>query len=192
MLYVKDQYQNLLPQTAAGLDLAFNWQLPRTSAGTFVLDVNAAYLDTFYREPSADIATLLAARAAGTINAGTTITGGGNLIGQDTRPRWRGTSSLTWSYNNWQVGAYAQYTGKVSDTSLVDASGNYWTITSQITGNLYAQYSLPMASGKGNYRLRMGVRNLANTAPPLSSSGYSGAMYNPYGRYLYTNFKVDF
>jgi outer membrane receptor protein involved in Fe transport len=86
VLYVKDQYQNLLPQTAAGLDLAFNWQLPRTRIGSFTLDVNGAYLDKFYREPSADIATLLAARAAGLINAGTAITGGGSLIGQDTRP----------------------------------------------------------------------------------------------------------
>lgn len=192
VLYVKDQYQNLLPQTAQGLDLAFNWQFPRTRLGTFTLDMNAAYIDKFYRAPSADIATLLAARAAGTINAGTAITGGGNLIGQDTRPRWRGTSSLTWSYSRVQVGAFAQYTGPVYDTSLVDASGNYWQITSQLTGNLYAQYTLPMASGKGNYRLRLGVRNIANTAPPLSSSGYSGAMYNPYGRYLYANFKVDF
>jgi outer membrane receptor protein involved in Fe transport len=90
------------------------------------------------------------------------------------------------------VGAFAQYTSRVFDTGLVDANGNYWAISSQITGNLYAQYTMPMPSGRGNYRLRLGVRNIANTAPPLSSSGYAGAMYNPYGRYLYANFKVDF
>jgi iron complex outermembrane recepter protein len=192
VLYVKDQYQNLLPQTAQGLDLAFNWQFPRTRMGTFALDIAAAYLDKFYRDPSPDVQTLLAARAAGLINAATPITGGGSLIAQDTRPRWRGTSSLTWSLARWQVGAFAQYTGPVYDTSLIDANGNYWQITSQLTGNLYAQYTIPMASGKGNYRVRLGVRNIANTAPPLSSSGYSGAMYNPYGRYLYANLKVDF
>lgn len=96
------------------------------------------------------------------------ITGGSSLIAQDTRPRW-------------QVGAFAQYTGPVYDTSLIGSDSN-----------LYAQYTIPMSNGKGNYRIRLGVRNIANTAPPLSSAGYSGAMYNPYGRYLYANLKADF
>jgi outer membrane receptor protein involved in Fe transport len=94
--------------------------------------------------------------------------------GRTRAPAQRGTSALTWSLN------------------CVNASGNYRAISSQITGNLYAQYTMPMPGRRGHYRLRLGVRNIANTAPPLSSSGYAGAMYNPYGRYLYANFKVDF
>jgi len=190
VLYVTDQYRNLLPQTASGIDLGLNWQLRDTSIGSFNLDVNIAYLNKFYRDPSAEIAELLAARAAGTINAGTVITGGGDLIRQGSRPRWRGSAALTWSYQQLQIGAYSQYTGSIDDTDLADNSG-YYLENSQITGNLYAQFTIPDPR-KYQYRLRLGVRNIANASPPLSAAGYNGQLYSPYGRYWYTSVGVSF
>jgi hypothetical protein len=191
VLFVRDQYRNLLPQTASGIGMGLNWQLNNTPAGSFSMDVNVAYLRKFYRDPSADIAALLAARAAGQINAGTTISGGGDLIQFGSRPRWRGTSSLTWSLKQVQVGAYAQYTGPVDDTALIDSTGDYWRQKNLLIGNLYVQFTMPAFGSDSKYRLRVGVRNIADTKPPLVAAGYNGDLYNPYARYVYVNARVE-
>jgi outer membrane receptor protein involved in Fe transport len=41
-------------------------------------------------------------------------------------------------------------------------------------------------------RWRVGVRNITNEKPPLSSEGYLGSLYNPYGRYWYTSVTTEF
>ncbi|HWV44866.1 MAG TPA: TonB-dependent receptor, partial [Nitrospira sp.] len=138
ILSVKDQYRNLLPQTASGIDFGFNWQLPNTSVGSFSFDLNVAYLRKFYRSPIPEVAALMAARDAGEINPGTTFSqAGGDLIGQGSRPKWKGSASLTWSYQQFQVGAFTQYVGSVYDPDLIDDLGEYWSVDSQLTGNLY-------------------------------------------------------
>lgn len=191
VLFVTDQYRNLLPQEVAGLDLGLNWRLPETSIGRFTLNLNAAYLDKFFLQPSPQVQALLDARAAGTINAGTNIAEQGDLVRRNGKPRWKASGSLTWNYDRFQIGAYTQYTGDVEDTGLVDATGVRWLIDDQLTFNLYGQIEVgDEASGK--YRIRIGARNLTNKAPPLSSSGYLGSLYNPYARYWYANVKVSF
>ncbi|QNA82835.1 TonB-dependent receptor [Sphingomonas sp. So64.6b] len=191
VLFVKDQYVNLLPQEAAGLDLGLIWRLPDFGIGRFNFTANAAHLRKFFLKPSPNIQTLLDARAAGTINAGTTITGGGDLIRQNGKPRWKVTGTATWSYKHFELGGYTQYTSDVDDTGLIDSVGNAWLIEDQMTFNAYAQVSVGN-NREGNYRLRFGVRNLTNEAPPLSSNGYLGSMYNPYGRYWYASVRASF
>lgn len=190
VLYVKDQYVNLLPQEAAGIDLGLTWRLPDFGIGKFTLTANAAYLDKFYLQPSPQIQTLLNGRAAGTINAGTTITGGGDLVGQNGKPRWKVSGSLIWDFRQFEIGGYTQYTSELDDTGLFDDVG-YWLIKDQITFNLYGQVTVGNPR-QGNYRLRIGVRNLTNEGPPLSSSGYLGSVYNPYGRYWYASVRASF
>lgn len=191
--YVKDQYVNLLPQTVRGLDLGFDWNLRGTPIGSFSFSANAAHFFEFYRSPSPDIAALLAARAAGQINAGTTITGGGDLLRQDGRPRWRASGSLTWNLEGLTIGAFAQYTSSVRDTSLTDASGNNWIDEAQITANLYVDYAVQRGALEGT-SFRVGARNITDAQPPLDSStyGYNGALAQPYGRYLYTSIRKSF
>ena len=190
VLYVKDQYVNLLPQEAAGVDLGFNWRLPDFGIGRFTLNGNAAYLDKFYLMPSPPIQALLDAQAAGTINSGFAIGGGGDLIRRNGKPRWKVTGSVTWNYKMLEVGGFTQYTSDVYDTGL-GSVGNYWVVDDQMTFNLYAQVNIA-TQGEGDYRLRFGVRNLTNEAPPLSSSGYMGSLYNPYGRYWYASLRASF
>lgn len=191
VLFVRDQYVNLLPQTVAGIDLGLNWQLPDTGYGRITINVNAAYLDKFFLSPSPPIQALLAARAAGTINAGTAIAEQGDLIRRNGRPKWKGSGSLTWSYGAFQLGGYAQYTGKVEDTGLLDAFGIRYVIRKQMTFNLYGQVEFGNER-YGEHRLRFGVRNIGDQDPPRSSSGYLASLYNPYGRYFYANFRSTF
>lgn len=191
VLYVNDQYQNLLPQEAEGLDIGVIWSLNTDRYGSFDVNFNAAHLMKFYRSPSPDVAALMEARSAGTINAGTTITGGGDLIRQNGRPEWKWSASLTWSYDQWQVGAFTQYIDDVDDTDLRDAAGNPWLLDSQLTGNLYAQYQF-RDGWVGDTRVRVGVRNITDEKPPLAVEGYLGELYQPYSRYWYVNVRKTF
>lgn len=191
VLFVKDQYVNLLPQEASGVDLGLTWRLPDFGAGRFSFSANAAYLDTFFLEPSPAIQQLLDARAAGTINAGTAIAEAGDLVRQNGRPRWKVTGSGTWEYKQFQIGAFTQYTSDLDDTGLIDSAGAAWLIEDQMTYNLYAQVTVGN-DREGRYRMRIGVRNLTDESPPLSSNGYLGSVYNPYGRYWYANIRASF
>ncbi|MDP3853698.1 TonB-dependent receptor domain-containing protein [Phenylobacterium sp.] len=192
VLFVKDQYRNLLPQEARGVDLGLIWNLRTDTWGDFNVNINAAKLVKFYRSPSPEIAALLAARAAGQINAGTTITGGGDLIRQNGRPEWKWSATATWSYEQFQVGAFTQFIDNVLDTDLLDATGEAWVVESQMTANLYGQYEFTDGLA-ANTRLRLGVRNITNEKPPLESGdGFLGALYQPHSRYWYVSVRKSF
>ncbi|MBP6879017.1 MAG: TonB-dependent receptor [Phenylobacterium sp.] len=191
ILYIADQYQNLLPQEARGLDIGVMWSLRGTQYGDFSVNFNAAHLMKFYRSPSPGVAELVAAQAAGQIDPSIFIGGGGDLIRQNGRPEWKWSASATWSYDQWTVGAFTQYIGDVEDTQLLDAEGDAWVIDSQLTANLYGQYEFTEGLA-ANTRLRVGVRNLTDEKPPLSSDGYLGELYQPYSRYWYVSVRKSF
>lgn len=193
VIYVKDQYVNLRPQTVRGLDFNAGWHLATERAGSFSVDLSATRLLEFYRDPSPEIAALIAAREAGQINAGTSITGGGDLIGQNGTPEWKGSGSITWQYGRFTTGAFVQYTGAVDDTGLIDGSGQPWKVDATTTGNLYVQYAFGRDPAAGT-RVRLGVRNLTDETPPLAAtaSGYLGSLYEPYGRYWYASVRHTF
>jgi outer membrane receptor protein involved in Fe transport len=190
---VRDQFINLQPQTVRGLDFAFYWQSPKTGIGKFDFSVNATRLLKFSRAPGDAVDMLVAAREAGDIDPATPLPETQNLIEANGRPKWRGTASLTWSLGEFQIGAFARYTGAVDETAFVDADGDPWRVKSQLTANLYAQVRIKDGAGLGgDMRWRVGVRNIADKKPPLSSEGYLGSLYNPYGRYWYTSVTTEF
>jgi len=191
--YVKDQYVNLRPQTVRGLDFNAGWRLATDRAGTFNVDLSATRLLEFHRDPSPEIAALISARDTGLINAGTSITGGGDLIGQNGTPEWKGSASLTWQYGRFTTGGFVQYIGAVDDTGLIDSSGRPWRVDATTTGSLYVQYAFGDDPSRGT-RVRLGVRNLTDETPPLAatSSGYLGSLYEPYGRYWYASIRHAF
>jgi len=191
ILYVADQYQNLLPQEARGLDIGVIWNLRGTEYGDFSINFNAAHLMKFYRSPSPGVAELVAAQAAGEIDPTIFIAGGGDLIRQNGRPEWKWSASATWSYDQWTVGAFTQYIGDVEDTDLLDSEGDAWVVDSQLTANMYGQYEFTEGLA-ANTRLRVGVRNLTDEKPPLASTGYLGELYQPYSRYWYVSVRKSF
>ena len=190
---VRDQFINLQPQTVRGIDFAFYWQSPKTDIGKFDFTLNASRLLKFSRAPGDTVDQLVEARANGDINAATPLPETQNLIEANGRPKWRGTASLTWSLGQLQIGAFGRYTGAVDELAFVDTNGNPWRIKSQFTANLYAQVRIKDRDGiGGDMRWRVGVRNIADKKPPLSSEGYLGSLYNPYGRYWYTSVTTEF
>ena len=181
---IRDQFVNLLPQTVQGVDLALLYQLHDTPIGDFDIDFNIARLTKFSREVPPGIQVLFAARAAGAINAATPLTDSSDLIKTRSRPEWRTSTTITWSLKQFQVGTQITTVSDVNDTSFLDVNGNPYVVAGQATVNLYAQYRFKGGVLNGT-RVRIGARNLFDTPPPLSSDGFLGALYNPYGRYLY-------
>ncbi len=193
VLFVNDAYRNLQPQTVRGLDLSTALELRETPLGRFNFNVNVARLLEYERAPSPDIQALLDARAAGEINEGTIIPEGGDLLRQNGSPRWKWNASVTWNPTDaLTFGAYTQYTGSFIDTTIV-SGGENWTVDDQQTVNLYAQYAFDEGL-VSNTRLRIGVRNVGDEQAPLdsSSTGYNGALYQPYGRYWYASVRKSF
>jgi iron complex outermembrane receptor protein len=188
---LRDQFINLQPQTVRGIDFGFYWKTPETSVGTFDLAVNASRLLKFSRDPGPLVAELVAAREAGQINIQTPLPETQDLIEANSRPKWRGTASLTWSLGQFQIGAFSRYTGGVNDLAFLGADGTPYRVESQVTTNLYAQVRVKDVR-IGTYRWRVGVRNIEDKAPPLNSEGYVGSLYQPYGRYWYTSVTTEF
>jgi iron complex outermembrane receptor protein len=193
IISVSDRFVNLLPQDVQGIDFGIVWRLRHTPVGSFRVNINAAKLTKFSRAPGPQIDALFAARATGTINAATPLPDSSNLLAQNGRPEWKVSGTVTWANGPWQVGAFTQYISAVDDTALLDASSNPFEVESRLTGNLYGQYEFEDNFGiANNTRIRAGVRNITNEAPPLSSSGYLGSLYTPYGRYWYMSVSKTF
>jgi len=192
-VYVSDRYDNLNPQQFKGVDVGLMWQLRDTRAGSFSVDIEAARLLKYYRDPSAGIQALLDARAAGQINAGVSITGGGDLVRQNGAPATKVSASLTWNYDQFTVGAFTRYISSMDDTNLLATDGTPWVVESQVTGNLYGQYEFE-AGNLGRTSIRLGANNITNKQPPLSSGtyGYIGSVYQPYARYWYASVGMKF
>ncbi|WP_313473126.1 TonB-dependent receptor domain-containing protein [Brevundimonas sp.] len=184
---INDRFINLQPQTVSGLDLGMNWSLRRTRFGTFIVNVNASKLDEFSRDPGDIVNALYAARAAGTINVGTTLPETAQLVGQNGRPEWRVNASLTWRKGPIRAGLSSQYISDFDQPGLLGASNEAWVVDSRQTINAYVDYEFPAET-----RLRLGVRDLTDQGPPLADGGYRGSVHSPWGRYWYVNASKSF
>ncbi|WP_109808102.1 TonB-dependent receptor domain-containing protein [Sphingosinithalassobacter portus] len=188
---VNDSFVNLLPQTARGIDYGVRYTLRDHGLGRFEFNLNVAQLLKFKRDRGDLVDILFDARDAGTIDAGTPLSGGGNLLANNGRPKWKGTASLTWSLNGFRIGASAQYTGSVHDTSFLSDTGQEWVVPATTMVNLYVQYRIRELGPLEGLRFRIGARNVFDTQPPLTADGYFGELYQPYGRYIYTSVGFD-
>jgi len=187
VISINDRFINLQPQTVSGLDLGMNWSLRRTRFGTFIVNVNASKLDEFSRDPGDIVNALYAARADGTINAGTTLPETAQLVGQNGRPEWRVNASLTWRKGPIRAGISSQYISDFDQPGLLGASDEAWVVDSRQTINAYVDYEFPAET-----RLRLGVRDLKDQGPPLADNGYRGSVHSPWGRYWYVNASKSF
>ncbi|RSU62042.1 TonB-dependent receptor [Sphingobium yanoikuyae] len=192
LLYVVANFQNLLPVTVQGIDFNLDYFLPTTSVGTFSLNVNASRLISYYVDAPAGAQQVIAGQAAGEINAGVPIQGGGDVIGRDGQPRWRLSATFDWSLGPWKIGAFTQYIDSVYENGVRDASANPWTVKGQTTVNLYGQYTFKNDGPLNGTTVQIGARNIFDKDPPLASGGYLSNLYQPQARYWYTSLKKVF
>lgn len=187
VIAINDRFINLQPQTAGGLDIGMDWSLRRTRFGSFSASLNATKLLEFTRDPGDIVNALYAARAAGTIDPLTPLPDPSQLIGQNGRPEWRASGSLTWNKGPWRVGYSAQYMSSFEQPQLLGVSGDPWVVEDRLFHNLYGQYRFPDGTA-----LRLGVRDLTDEGPALADGGYRGSLHNPWGRYFYVNISRSF
>lgn len=190
--YVDDKYLNLEPQTVEGLDFGLNVALRDTDIGSFSLSTNVAYLLKYYRDASAEIQTLIDAKAAGKINKDTIVPEGGDLIRLDGFPRWRASGSLTWKLEQYTAGVFVNYRSSVIDDDI-SVNGQNYVVKSYTTASLYVQREFEELLGDKT-TLRVGVRNITDERPPIDSSsyGYMGSLDAPAPRYWYASIRADF
>lgn len=184
---INDRFINLQPQTAGGLDIGFNWSLRRTRFGSFSVSVDASKLTEFTRDPGDIVNALYAAREAGTIDPLTALPDSTQLIGQNGRPEWRVSTSVTWNKGPWRVGYSTQYMSSFEQPDLLGASGTPWKVEDRLISNLYGQYRFYEGTA-----VRLGVRDLTDEGPALADGGYRGSLHNPWGRYFYVNISKSF
>ena len=196
ILYITDAYTNQQPQTVEGLDLGLMWKLRGTKFGDFSANLNVSHLLKYYLDMAPDTKILADAKDAGELDPYIWISGStGDMIANLGRPEWKWSLSATWRKDAWTVGAFTQYISELNDTGLTNASGDYWTVDSSITANLYGEYEFATDAFGGaltGAAVRVGVRNITDEAPPLSADGYVGTVYQPYGRYWYASFRKAF
>ena len=183
-LGVISMFDNLLPLKVEGLDMLANWVSPPTEFGRFNATVSASKLISYMQEPLEPQQRLLDAQAAGIISNGFVVSGAQELAGLGTRPKWRGTASLTWTYENIQIGSFAQYIGSTRQTNLLDANNRLYQVKDQLTFNLYSQYTFSDGRFDG-LKVTVGARNIFDKYPPLAVGGYQAGLYLPQGRYWY-------
>lgn len=184
---VTDRFENLQPQTIKGVDLSLAWTMTTEGFGNFDGNIEATHLDQFFQPPFPEQQALFTARAAGIINPATPLTNPGDQLEVLGNPKWKATATLTWSKSGFQIGSSVIYTGATLDTNFLSNSGAPWPVASLTTINLYGQYTFNALGPLHDLRLRAGARNLFDRNPPLESDGFNGALYQPYGRYLYFN-----
>jgi iron complex outermembrane receptor protein len=197
VLSVDDRYVNQLPQQAGGVDVGFIYRVQTEDFGDFGVDVNVSHQTKLYQQPTSGIAQLLAARAAGQINAGTIITGAASLIGQNGAPAWRGAAAVSWKRGPVSANWFVDYVGDFYSTALTNADGSFYAVPSTVRHNASVAYAFEDGRWLQGTQVRIGARNLFDKTPPLVPGGfgagaYAGSIYNPYGRYLYVDVRKTF
>jgi outer membrane receptor protein involved in Fe transport len=147
------------------------------SVGRFQVISDSAYLKDYQRRQT----------ATGPIQ---------HYLGLQGASRWRANLNLLWYYNNWSagvsayyIGAYADQNASISTAGLANVPANsvytidgihYWKVASSITENAFLSYTFSGTNKILNDgTIRLGVNNLTNRAPPLTSdaAGYDATVY---------------
>ncbi len=185
------RYDNLQPLQVTGIDFGVSYVSPTTPFGRINASVSVSKISKYLQEALIPQQQLLDAKAAGTINNGFVIAGAQNLVGLNSRPKWRGSGTATWTLGNLQVGTFVQYIDAVRLTAILDANRNLFRVKSQTTANLYVQYAFDKG-GLAGAKITVGARNIFDKNPPISSGGYLAGLYAPQARYWYTSVGYKF
>jgi iron complex outermembrane recepter protein len=151
VLYVRDDYVNLLTGTYRGADLAVSYTWKTKRLGTLYFGADATWVDKIYVEDS-------------------------DLVGSYLSPRWNGTAQINWTHGDWGANLFGIYRGKrdrdVSYGSIFDEGDTLYIsyrVQSQFTLNASVTYR-----GFLKTTITVGGTNVLNTLPPVDPMSASG------------------
>ena len=192
---LRTSFFNKSQEYVSGFDFDLNYRFPTKAIGNFTFNANWTKLNSFYAYNSAGAAR------TDLLDTNSTAVGGAT-------PKWRGTMSLTWRRKAWGAGLSAYYIGHYTDSGAtttqaifeslgspsyiqpVFTNGNTifrYVVPSTVSYNAYVSYRIPTENKWAkDTTVRVGVVNLTNVKPPLSSDsrGYDPALYNLMARGL--------
>ena len=186
---LRTTYFNKASEFVNGVDFDLNYRFPVTAIGNFTFNTTWTKLIDFhaYNSAGASRTNLLWTNSAS--------------VGGAT-PVWRGSATVGWRRDAWSAGLSAYYIGDYSDSgatttqAIYDSLGapNYivpvvtnsatvyrYRVSDSLTYNANISYRLRTNNKWTNdTTIRLGVINLRNSRPPLSSDsrGYDPAIYN--------------
>lgn len=191
--FLRTTYFNKAEQFVNGFDLDLNYRLPKFAIGNFIFDTSWTKLNDFH--------AYTAPGAARTEYRNTNGSGGAD-------PVWRGATTLSWRRKQWGAGIGFYYTGSYTDTNATTTQATYeslgspayltpifsngavsyrYTVHDSKSYNVFATYRIVARNQYlNNTNLRLGVNNVFDAKPPLSSDsrGYDPAVYNTLARGL--------
>ncbi len=198
IVQILNPYRNLDQRTSEGVDIGLFYEFD-TSFGSFDLQLNAARLISFVQEAGPDalplfedlnpLLTAIPELSVGDV-AALQPTGFGELVEIDGRPKWRATGSLTWENGPFRVNVFGRYIDTFFDDSAQqNDTAALFLVEDWFTMNASISYTIEDGSVLDGTRLRFGINNLFDEAPPLAdeSFGYYGSIHSARGR----QFSID-
>lgn len=193
--FVVDPYINLDKQVADGYDFGMALSMDGGSLGRFGLNVEATYLQTLDVFRNDLLTALTQSPEFGNTFSSLAV----SRIELDGNPRVRGSATLTWRKGDFGAGAAVRYVGGFEDTSAaVDVDGDgeeeFWQVESSTRVSVYGEYRLSKLGAVDSMRLRLGVSNVFDEAPPLvdESLGYLPEYHSLKGREYYLQLQASF
>jgi len=196
---LRTTYFNRASQFVNGFDFDVTYRFPKLPLGNVVFNTTWTKLNDFH--------TYTSATAPRTELRNTNAAGGAS-------PDWRGATTLTWRRQQWGAGLGMYYTGSYTDAGATTTQVIYESLGSPkyITpilnnGNVSCRYTVHDSKSYNTYvsyrivarnpylnntSLRLGVNNLFDAEPPLSSDsrGYDPSVYNTMARGLTWSFQA--
>ncbi|MCO4320317.1 TonB-dependent receptor [Aliidiomarina quisquiliarum] len=195
VIHIENQYSNLNPRKIQGMDTSVKYSV-FSDFGRFDFNVNVARLSKFEQTPDPRSALVIAAQEAGNpaVPNDIAVLGAGDLLGINGNPEWRGTASINWSLNQWRVHARMNYVGSFESSWVRTAAGDNLPVPTWRTYDLMASYDFGSTGWSESTRIRIGVRNLEDKAPPVNSGsfGYIADVHSNRGRYAYADVTFRF
>lgn len=191
IVQVLDPFLNLDSRVTKGIDFAVDYRLSGTRLGNFRVALQASYILKAFQTISDEGAAILALNQPA-IN----VSGGGDLVRQNGRPKWQGNVAVNWDQGNWAAGAFVNYVGDFINTGAInDRTNEFYRVGSWLTVNANVERKIPLSPSEDrSARIRIGVNNLFDKDPPLTTGavGYHTGLHTPFGRVLYTSATIEF
>ena len=200
---ILNPYRNLDQRTSEGLDFGLFYEFD-TGFGDFDIQLNAARLLGFEQQAGPEALPLftqltpllqgISQLSVGDI-AALQPTGFGELLEIDGRPKWRFSGSLTWDNGPVRFNVFGRYVGQVFDPGAQqDQTAALFRVDDWFTLNTSISYTIENDTALDGTRIRFGINNLLNEAPPIAdeSYGYYGSLHSGRGRQFSIDIRKNF